>query len=249
MKYAVCSVKGGVGKTTIAANLGAIFTKMGKRTLLVDADLASSHLSLHHLGSEPETTLHDLLSGEVPPTKEAILQAVDEGPGGIHLLASGLSLQGFLKSNLEWLPELISKASKDYELVLIDTPPGLSGNSIAPLRASDSLLLVTTPDQPSISAASIMKTVGLLLDREISGVVANRVPRFFLRRPKHSVIEVGAALAMEVLGVIPEDKNVREALKKRLPVAIHKPKAPASKAFEALSSRLLQQEEKLEKKK
>ena len=241
MKYAVCSVKGGVGKTTIVANLGAIFTKMGKKTLLVDADLACSHLSLHHLGlTEPKTTLHDLLSRGTPPAKEAILEAVDEGPGGIHLLASGPSLQGFLRSNLGWLPELISKASEEYEFVLIDTPPGLSGNSIIPLRASDSILLVATPDRPSISGASTMRTVGLLLDRKISGVVVNKVPsRFLLGRSKRDVTEVGAMLATEVLGVIPEDGNVREALKKRLPVAIYKPRSPASKAFKALSSTLL----------
>ena len=234
------SAKGGVGKTTVVANLGANLTRMGKNALLIDADLASGNLTYGHLGSRnPSKTLHNLLSGDVPPTKEAVVEAVEKGPGGISLLASGHTLQGFFKSNLEWLPPLISKISEEYEIVLIDTPPGISKNSIIPLRASDGALLVTTPDSQSISDTLKMRTVALLLEQKIIGAVANRVKKGFFSSGGRDVADISTALGTEVLGVIPEDKDIRLASKRGVPVVVYKPRSRASKAFKELSSNLL----------
>lgn len=88
----VASGKGGVGKTTITANLGVALSTYGEETIVLDADVAMANLELI-LGMEGKSvTLHDVLSGEA-----AIEDAIYEGPGGVKVIPAGIYLKDYVK--------------------------------------------------------------------------------------------------------------------------------------------------------
>ena len=241
MIISVASAKGGVGKTTVIANLGLTLTKVGINTLLLDTDLASGNLALHMGLKKPHPSLHELLSGDAQPTEDVIRTAIFKGPAGVFLLPSGSSLRGFLGCKLEFLPGVISEVSKYYDAVLVDTSPGISKNSIAPLEVSDRVILVTTPDPVAVSTTSSTRDIASLMGKEVLGVIVNRQKKggFFSRATKQMEIgEIKAELRAEILGVIPEDDSVGKATAAGIPVVLQKPRASASKAFKNLSPKL-----------
>jgi septum site-determining protein MinD len=235
--YVMTSGKGGVGKTTVTANLGLELAKMEKKVLLIDGDLASGNLALH-FGLERSTpALHDILSGKV----KNVEKAVQKLPEGVDILPAGYSLQGFIKSNIDLLPHVITKISDDYDIVLVDSPPGVSKHTLVPLKVADGSLLITTPEIPSISTTVKMKGVIDLLEKTLVGVVVNRAkkPSLLRRGGGMKMDEVRARVESEILGIIPEDENVSKAIYAKKPVVLYKPRAPASKAFRELSKNFL----------
>ena len=238
--YAIVSGKGGVGKTALTANLGVGLASLGKRTLIVDADLAAGNLAIHLGLGSLEKTLHDLLSGE-----RKIERAIYKTPErGLDVLPSGLSLKGFLRSDVNLFPSIIKKLADEYKVVLIDTPPGISRNTLVPTKASDKILLVTTPDKPSISATFKTKAVATLFGREVVGAVLNRLKKSSIYGGEGKVEKLEEELGMKILGVIPEDENVGKAIDLGMPVMVSKPKSPASNALREISLRLVAGEAK-----
>lgn len=231
------SGKGGVGKTTVTANLGIQLAKMGKKVLLIDGDLASGNLALHFGLERTTPALHDILSGK----RKDLESAVQKMPEGVDILPAGYSLQGFLGSNIDLFPRVISKISSQYDTVLVDSPPGVSKQSIAPLKVADKVVLITTPELPSISSTVKMKVVVELLERVLMGTIVNRIkkPSILGRRGGMKLDELKARVETEILGVIPEDKNVQNAIHAKKPVVLYKPGASASKAFKELSKNFL----------
>jgi septum site-determining protein MinD len=234
--WMLASGKGGVGKTTITANLGVELSRLGKKVLLIDSDLAAGNLALHFGLKGPFASLHDILSGR----RRLVEKAIHRMPKDVHLLPSGYSLQGFLRSDINLLPKVIEEAAKGFDITLIDSPPGISKNTIVPLKATDGVLLVTTPDLPSITVTVKVKGVAELLERKICGAIINRMRKLSLlkRRRQMKMEEVEARLGTETLGIIPEDENVWKATNLGKPAVIYKPKTPASRAFKELSLRV-----------
>ena len=235
--YVMTSGKGGVGKTTVTANLGIELAKMEKKVLLIDGDLASGNLALHFGLERTTPALHDILSGKVKDLE----RAVQKLPEGVDILPAGYSLQGFLESDIGLFPRVISEISSQYDIVLVDSPPGVSKHTLAPLKVADRAILITTPELPSISSTVKMKVVVDLLERVLMGAVVNRVkkPSILGGRGRMKLDELRARVEMEILGVIPEDENVPNAIQAKKPVVLYKPGAPASKAFKELSKNFL----------
>lgn len=94
----LASGKGGVGKTSITANLGIALVQRGNKVLLVDADVAMANLSLLLGMQSSPITLHDVLLGEA-----TIRDATYDGPGGVHFIPSGLSLDSCADDDGNWL--------------------------------------------------------------------------------------------------------------------------------------------------
>ena len=112
--YTIASGKGGTGKTTTTVNLGTSLSLLGKRTIIIDADIGMANMGLL-LGLERSpVTLHEVLSGTAN-----IHDAIYEGPGGMKVAPCGISLQGFQNSDPEKLQEVMATLIENMDFMLI----------------------------------------------------------------------------------------------------------------------------------
>lgn len=230
----VASGKGGVGKTTITANLGVALATYGEEVIVLDADVAMANLELI-LGMEGKSiTLQDVLSGEA-----TIDEAIYEGPGGVKIVPAGISLEGLRKVKLDRLEEALEVLIEDADILLIDAPAGLEKDALAAIAAAQELILVTTPEVPSISDALKTKIIANKLGVEIVGVVINREQhdKTFL-----TISEIETILEVPVISLVPEDQEVSRAAAFGEPLVIKNPKSPTSNAIMQLGADLIGEE-------
>jgi len=236
--YAITSGKGGVGKTTIAANLGVSLSRMHKKAVVVDADLAMGGIATILGLDKTPVTLHELLAGK------GSIEKATYSTQGVNVLPSGPTITGFLNADPNKLKGVINKLNKTYDYVIIDSPPGLNKYSLIPLRNADEVLLVVTPDLPAVQATAKLRSVIKALKANVKGVIVNRYrkPSFFARltgaKEFMSDEDIERRLKADILGIIPEDPAVIEAMNVKKSVVVHKPKSPASKAISALAKDL-----------
>ena len=230
----IASIKGGVGKTTIAENLSIVLGRLGRKVLLVDADLATSGLTTLLGLTDREPNLHTLLAGRGDATKAAC-EAY-----GVHVLPSGPSLSGFVRADPMKFTGIVDQLKRNYDYVIIDTPPGLSKYSLAPLKLADEILVVATQDPAAVDAAAKLEEVAETLGLKTAGIVVNRVRKSsFIRKVRvMSSAQIQSKLKAKVIAGIPEDTAVVEAANLRRPVVLWKPKGKASRAIRTLVSRL-----------
>jgi septum site-determining protein MinD len=230
----VASLKGGVGKTTIAENLGIILGRLGRRVLVVDADLAVSGLSALLGLTDHQPNLHDLLVGKGDP-KKALCDAY-----GVKILPSGPSIGGFVRANPVRLAKTLEEIKRDFDYVIVDTPPGLTKYSLAPMKLSDTVISITTQDPPAVEAAAKLEQVAQSMGFKISGVAVNRIKKSsFLHKPRVLGREqIQSRLKSKILVGIPEDVGVIEAATMRRTMVFYKPKSEVVKSIRALAGKL-----------
>jgi septum site-determining protein MinD len=227
---AITSGKGGTGKTVLAINLGSALSLSGNKVVIVDADIAMADLGLY-LGLEKSpVTLHEVLAGEA-----SVEQALYDGPGGCQIMPSGLSLSGFSRANPKRLSNVVEELSRDFEFVILDCPSGLSKESSIPLSVADEVVIVVNPDLASLADALRMKMMSEALETNVKGVVINRTG---VSKTEISSNEVGSMLDLDVLGVIPEDDEVKKSANLKVPVILKKKDSPASEAQIELAKKI-----------
>jgi flagellar biosynthesis protein FlhG len=149
----IASGKGGVGKSTLAANLSVALGQRGARVLLVDADFAQASLDLL-LGLHPRHDLQHVFAGEKTLEEIAVT-----GPRGVTLIpaASGApELADLDDVRLEFLLRGLTQLESGADLMVIDTASGVSRAVTSLCLAADLVLLVTTPEMPAFSDAYAM---------------------------------------------------------------------------------------------
>lgn len=231
---ALASLKGGVGKTTISENLAIVLATAGRRVLLVDADIATAGLSTILGMADRQPNLHDLLSGKGDPSK-ALYDAY-----GLKVLPSGGSVGGFVRSDPVKLGKVIAGYKESFDVVVIDTPPGLSKYNLAPLKIADMVVSVTTQDPSAVEAASKLEEISQCMGFKIVGVAVNRVRKSgkFKKFKLLNSAQIQARLRSKLLVGIPEDVSVAEAATFRRPAIVYKPKGEVTKSIRALVTRL-----------
>ena len=228
--YAIASGKGGTGKTMTVVNLGTSLALMGKKTVILDADIGMANLGLV-LGLEKKNiTLHDVLAG-----KADVSQAIYQLPTGLRVVPSGLSLRGFRDSNPDRLQFVMSELIKGAEYVLIDAPAGINRDGVIPLAIADEVLLVVNPELSSMLDASKVEAVIDIVGGSLGGIIINRVPPY---RAALTCQKIGEVMNARILGVIPEDSSVRTATAFKTPVVIMYPDSIASRGYKALAARV-----------
>lgn len=225
------SSKGGTGKTSIVANLGVAMAQLGHRVVILDVDIAMADLGLM-LGLEGQkTTLHEVLAGDVKLSK-----AISEGPQGVKVVPSGISLNGMQKVKLERLRKVVMELAKRSKFLLIDAPSGLDQDAITALRMAQEVVLVTTPDIASLSNTLKTKIIAERLGVKPIGVVITRATD---KRIDLSGYEISSMLELPVLVSIPEDPEVRRSAAFGEPVVTRSSRSPAAQEFKKLASTLV----------
>lgn len=223
----VASGKGGTGKTTITANLGIALTQLGYDVTIVDADITMANLELI-LGMEGlPVTLQNVLAGEAK-----IEEAVYVGPGGVKVIPAGVSLEGLRKANPEKLEEVLTRIIGSTDILILDAPAGLERSAIIAIAAAQELLLIVNPEIASITDGLKTKIVAERLGTKTLGAVINRLTGWGIDMAKS---EIEAILETKVIGIIPEDPEVRKSAAFGKPVLLSAPNSPASIAIRELA--------------
>jgi septum site-determining protein MinD len=228
----IASGKGGVGKTTLTANIGIALANSGHRVLLVDADVAMANLSLLFKMQNSPITLHEVLIGEA-----AIDDAIYSGPKGVDLVPSGLSLESYRKVDSERLKSVIGSVEDHYDFILLDAPAGIERTALSSLGAVKQVLIVTVPDQPSLADALKTKMVAQRLNAKPFGFVLNMVRGETGELKKDEVMKM---LELPCYGLVPYDNEVRKSIlsKDAKPFVLNKPDSPASKAVIDIAAKI-----------
>lgn len=154
--------KGGVGKTLLTANLGVALARSGLRVLLVDLDLGLANLHVLLRLSAPRTIEDALLR------RARLEDCIVEGPDGVHVLpaSSGTVAMGRLDAEQRSrLFAALAAQSRDYDLVLADSPAGIGPDVLAFAAAAERVLLVTTPDPTALTDAyGLIKALSAFAD-------------------------------------------------------------------------------------
>src|SRR3989338_2988892 len=223
----IVSLKGGVGKTSVTAALGDAFASLGKKTLLVDGNLSAPNLGMHFNIIEPEISLHHVLARQAKPSDaNHKLTNFDLIPSSVFTKHEVTPLK--LKDKINYL-------RKSYDVIVIDSSPALDDETLGVMLASDELLVVTTPDHPTLS--NTLRAVKLAKQRgtPIIGLVLNKV---YGKDFELSIEEIESVVGIPVMAVIPHDSNVLKVLSEFTPYTSFKPRASGSEEFRKLASLL-----------
>jgi septum site-determining protein MinD len=225
----IISIKGGVGKTSIVANLGtALANEFNKKILVVDANFSAPNLGLHFGLIKPEVTVQDILSEKV-----GAFDALYEHSSGVHIIPGSLS---FKKINPFKLRKKIVALKKHFDIILIDSSPSLNEELLATMLASDELLVVTSPDYVTLSCTLHAVKVAKQKNTPITGIILNRVRgKNFELTPK----EIEEMTSVPVISSLSEDSKVIESLSSVTPNTINFPKSNASIQYKKLAASLI----------
>ncbi len=202
----ITSGKGGVGKTTVTANLGMAIARCGRKIALVDADFGLRNLDLL-LGLENRVvyTALDVLAGQCR-LEQALVK--DKRQEGVVLLPAA---QSRMKEavNPAQMKKLISVLADKFDYVIIDSPAGIETGFQNAIAAAKEALIVTTPEIAAVRDAD--RVVGLLEAQGIkkTHLIVNRLkPAMVQADQMMSVEDVQEILAIPLIGIIPDDERV-----------------------------------------
>ena len=227
----ILSGKGGVGKTTLAFNLGSAMADLGKNVVIVDGNLTTPNLGIHAGLPLYPTTLHDVLRG-----KADIYEVMHMLPNGLKIIPASLSVNDLEGVDPKYLGSHLNELLGKVDYVLIDGAPGLGGEALGVLRASDKILGVATPDLPALTG--LLKSIRIVndLQRDYIGTVIN-MHRNKSYEPKKEHIR-SLLEDTPILETIPHDEHIHFSLSKRIPVVHYKPNAYSSLKIKRLAARL-----------
>jgi len=229
----VLSGKGGVGKTTTAINLGAAMSqKFSKSVAVVDCNVTTPHLGLS-LGilHESYSTLNDVLRG-----KKDIFDVIHPYALGLSIVPASLALNDLKGINIDRLGSIIKKKMEGFDIVLLDSAPGLGREAASAINASDEVLFVTTPYTIAISDILRTKKVVSELGKEILGIIVNmRQGNYYELTPK----EIENFTQIPVIGTINYDQDILKSLTVKTPLIFFNQSSKTAKEYIRIAGNLL----------
>jgi septum site-determining protein MinD len=235
----ITSGKGGVGKTTATANLGVALAMLSQRVVAIDADIGLRNLDVV-LGLENRIVydLVDAIEGHCR-LRQALIR--DKRLSELYLLPAAQTRDKSAVSP-EQMIELCDQLRPDFDFILIDSPAGIERgyrNAVAP---ADKVIIITTPEVSAVRDAD--RIVGLVEadEKGPANLVINRLNPDMVRRGQMlSTEDVVELLAIDLLGIVPEDKEIIISTNRGTPVAMDG-RAASGQAFRNIAGRLMGQD-------
>jgi flagellar biosynthesis protein FlhG len=235
----ITSGKGGVGKTTLAVNLGIAIARLGKRVLLLDGDMGLANINVQ-MGIIPEFTIYDVVQG-----RKTLPQIVIQTPYGLDLVAGGSGIAELADLGRHERESVMQGLNglQVYQFLIIDTGAGIADNVIRFILAAEHALIVTTAEPTSLTDAyGMIKTIvarqpkplKLLVNRVASGAEARRV---FTRL--NSVAGRFINYAIEDVGYIPYDPLIEKSIYQQKPHLVLNPMSASARTIREVASRLI----------
>ncbi|HMM77671.1 MAG TPA: MinD/ParA family protein [Gammaproteobacteria bacterium] len=235
---AVTSGKGGVGKSTVSINLATALAAAGSRVTLLDADLGLANIDVL-LGLSATRTLADVIDGAC-----GLRDILLDGPAGVRIVPASSGVQRMAElSDAErvGLMHAFSELEDTMDVMVVDTAAGIAANSLQFCEASQEVVVVVCNDPASIADAyATIKVLNQRTRRARFRVLVNMV------HSDHEARDIFARLvkatdrflevALDFAGVIPFDRCVVQAARRRAPVVTAYPASPAGTAFKRLAA-------------
>ena len=202
----ITSGKGGVGKTTTTANVGTGLAKLNKKVVLIDTDIGLRNLDVV-MGLENRIVynLVDVIEGNCR-IKQALIK--DKRYPNLYLLPSAQTRDKNAVSP-EQMKKLAEELKEEFDYILLDCPAGIEQGFLNAIAGADSALVVTTPEVSAVRDAD--RIIGLLEAHEIkkTNLIVNRLRTDMVKRgDMMSADDVVEILAIDLIGVVPDDENI-----------------------------------------
>lgn len=245
---AIALQAGGVGKTTVTFNLGALLAERGRRVLLVDLDAQCNLTEAANVGTEFPRTIYDALAWvDAPvPVADAIVKAPSREtlfivPGSPKMATLDLTLAAVDHREYR-LREALEPVVGDYDYVLLDCPPGLGVVLFNALLASHEVLVPVQTRQRRVNALPVFLKMLVRAQRYHAELrLAGIIPNQYDRRNSHDQQALGyverfaAKHGFALFPAIPTTTRIPEAESKRVPLSDYDRNTPATDAFEKLA--------------
>ncbi len=237
---AITSGKGGVGKTNVSVNLAAALSARNQRVMLMDADLGLANVDVM-LGLSPRKNLSHVIDGTAT-LDEVLLRA----PGDFTIVPASSGTQRMAEltpAEHAGLIRSFSELSHDLDYLLVDTAAGISDGVMSFAKASREVMVVVCDEPSSITDAyALIKVLNRDHGVERFHMVANRVRSpeegWMLFRKLSAATDRFLDLAIDYVGMVPEDDCLRRAVQKQQPVVTSFPGSPAARAFKDMAMRV-----------
>jgi len=212
----ITSGKGGVGKTTTTANIGAGLAKLNKKVVVIDTDLGLRNLDVV-MGLENRIVynLVDVIEGNCR-MKQALIK--DKRYESLYLLPSAQTRDKSAISPGQ-MKKLTDELAEEYDYILLDCPAGIEQGFQNAIAGATRAIIVTTPEVSAIRDAD--RIIGLLEKNQIKkmNLLINRIRMEMVQRgDMMSVEDVSEILAIPLIGVLPDDEQVVVATNQGEPV-------------------------------
>lgn len=237
---AITSGKGGVGKTNIVANLGFALSRLGKKILILDADLGLGNLDVL-LGLAPTYNLSHVITGE-----KSIPDVIVDGPGTMKILPAASGIQELTHLTKEQQFRIITELDfviDPIDILLVDTAAGISSNVMYFNVTAQENIVVVAPEPTSVTDAyALMKVLALKYSAKSFNVLVNLAGSmqegYEVFRQLSIVAEKFLHVSVEYFGCVLSDENVTKSVKQQKTVSEVFPDSRASRCYASLAKRI-----------
>ena len=239
----VTSGKGGVGKTTATANLGTALAELGQRVVCIDADIGLRNLDVV-MGLENRIVydLVDVIEGRCK-LRQAMIK--DKRLKKLYLIPAAQTRDKTAVSP-EDMVHIADELRPKHDWIVIDSPAGIERGFRNALAPADVILIVTNPEVSAVRDADRIIGMTEAEEKDEPKLIINRVRPDMVRRGEmlraEDVLDI---LAIDLIGVVPEDEAVLKASNQGVPIVLNG-RSKAGAAFRAIASRLMGDEVPLE---